>query len=558
MGEITMEALQDMQKKQISENKKVQAQQKKQMDILNKMCASIDNLTKLMHTALTAKQRAPDQARTDQTATEPTAPDAANTQDQGATGPGEYVGIGARNKVPTHTQSDVRMMSGVPIQQTTDTSVRQDQINSVQQDLLQSVQNVQLLAQQQHSVRQMLQDGQNGVQYTGLHLSAPNNQQNSYMQHQHNNMAQNNAGHLQQQQHQAQQQYLQQQYQQAQFDQQQQQQQNVHQNNNSMDLDSFMNHYMNSTQQQIPQGQGNVANFLHHMIPKLQDMSNDNSKTSCQPYMFMQREGVKDNDYNKKFQLRESMDFTEYVRAYMNMLNCKNPPFPILGHVKYHLEHLEQLAEDNKFKRWEVVRKWSYFMFDSVEKGTITWENELKVQLERHRVQEAAERLTVAQSSSICKMYNAMLNGCTAEEEDRNCREHTVGQTVMKHICSFCHRAYGKSFNHPEWKCRNKRNNGNRNGYQNNERQQNQQGYERYNNQQNRQQYAQFQNQNQHYNQPYPTTFNNGYDMQNHQNQQQHWQRQFNQQFNHQQYQQNQQNIKRNQPIQMQQAQSKN
>ena len=269
----------------------------------------------------------------------------------------------------------------------------------------------------------------------------------------------------------------------------------------------------------------------------------------------MQRKGIKDNDYNQKFKLRDSMDFTEYVRAYMNMLTCSNPPFPIIGNIKHHLQHIEQLAEDNKIKRWDVVKKWSNYMFDNVEKGNITWENELKVQLERQRIQDAAERAT-SQNTMICKMYNAMQNGCKADEEDKNCKEHTVGNTVMQHICSYCNRALGQSYNHPEWKCRNKR--GNKRFNNNNERQQQQQPYYEktyYNNNQGRQQ-ANYPHQNTHQYQPQANFQFNGIEPHNNhipqqwnQNQQQHqqqWQFQPQPQFKRTQTQQNTQNQAKN------------
>ena len=492
MAEITMDALKDMQKKQINENKKLQAQQKKQLDLLTKMCGAIDNLTaRLDRVAFQPQPQADQAAQGAMAAMDPTAAGAANILHQGPPAPGEYVGIGARNKTTPQSQTDVPMMNGVPNNTVQDVSRNAH-------DLAQ-VQNSVLLAQQVPQSGQMGSNGhqqQQHLQQASVNTQPPQqNMAHNFVQQGSANvqgsvnvpqqsMAQNNMGY--------QQQYMQQQY----PYQQQQQQQLPAQNINSVDLDAFMNHYMNSTQQQIPQNQGNVQNIFQQMFPSFSDNNNDSSQASCHPYMFIQREGVKENDYNKKFQLRESMDFTEYIKAYMNMLTCKSPPFPIIGHVRFHLEHIEQLAEDNRIKRWEVVRKWSQYMFDNVEKGSITWENELKVQLTRQRVQEAAERSTTSSvnTSSICKMYNAMPNGCSAEEEDKNCKEHMVGTMVMKHICSYCNRTLGKSFNHPEWKCRNKRNNSNRSNF-NNDRQQNFNQNERQNTYQNphqqRQQYVQ-------------------------------------------------------------------
>ena len=331
--------------------------------------------------------------------------------------------------------------------------------------------------------------------------------------------------------------------QQQQFYQQQQQQQHLNTNHNAMDLDAFVNHYMSSTQQQIPPGQGNVTNFLQQLLPNSVQNNDSYSESSCHPYMFMKREGIKDNDYTKEFQLRDIMDFTEYVRAYMNMITCKNPPFPIIGHIRFHLEHIEQLAEDNKIKRWEVVRAWSNYMFDNTEKGNITWDNELKVQLVRQRVQDAAER-TTAKNTMICKLYNAMQNGCKAEEEDRNCKEHTVGNTIMQHICSYCSRATGQSYNHPEWKCRNKRNNNGNRRVNSNERQQ-QQSNDRGVFFQTRQQNPQ----NQQNNQQHYSNYNqsHAYEVQNNYNPQQ-WLN-YQQPYNPQQFQQNQQQQQQNRRI---------
>ena len=93
-------------------------------------------------------------------------------------------------------------------------------------------------------------------------------------------------------------------------------------------------------------------------------------------------------------------------------------------------------------------------MFENVEKGLISWDNEIKVQLESYRVQDAAER-TANKNEMICRQWNAGPRQCA---EDDSCKEHVMGNTLMKHICSHCMKAYNASLAHPEWKCRNKRN----------------------------------------------------------------------------------------------------
>ena len=271
------------------------------------------------------------------------------------------------------------------------------------------------------------------------------------------------------------------------------------------DQETFVQAHINAGQLQIPAGQGEAqSNNSQNQV------TNDNC--SCHPYMFIERNGVKDNDYKRKFELRDSMDYVEYFKCYLKMLNCQSPPFPIVGDKKYHLEHLEQVAEESEYRSWEVVRKWSHWMLDNVEKGAIKWEDELKVQMNRDRILFAAER-TLAPEEMICRQYNAGPNMCEEDKKDPKTREHYSGKTLMRHICAYCKRVSSNDLNHPEWKCRTKRNNpqnnrrnfnnnnnnsSNNNHYNNNQgnyNQRNQRWQNSYNNgyQQN-QQYQQYQN----------------------------------------------------------------
>ena len=116
------------------------------------------------------------------------------------------------------------------------------------------------------------------------------------------------------------------------------------------------------------------------VIPPTQGEKN----TISHPYMYIERFDIRDSDYNKKFQVRNTISLDEYINSYMKMLTATNPHFPVVGALKFHLEHIKQLTQATQSKPWEVVRFWSLCHFEAIEKGSLTWEDENKIQMERH------------------------------------------------------------------------------------------------------------------------------------------------------------------------------
>ena len=91
--------------------------------------------------------------------------------------------------------------------------------------------------------------------------------------------------------------------------------------------------------------------------------------------MFIHRYDIKDTDYSKKFQIRNTISFEEYIHAYTKMLTAPNPPFPIAGALKFHLDHIKDISLLAQTKPWEYVRFWALFLFDSLESGNLNWED---------------------------------------------------------------------------------------------------------------------------------------------------------------------------------------
>ena len=333
------------------------AQQVQQTQMLTKVASSIESLTSLLlmsnvfpreamvlldHTPSVLTDNRPRAAAHIQATEEqpPTASDgaaAANIRDGPPTDARHksYIGSGAR---PTDNSTGVyQPLRGYTEGSSSPENTQHGQLTD--QNLLHIQQQAKLWQHQQWLLQFKQQQQQQQIQ--------------QQMSQQQNDMptSQQQGMHTQQQTTGQQQQVLQQQQQhQATTQQQQQQPTNV-------DIDSFLNHYLQANQIQMPTGQGEPSYPTFQNACNTNDISNSNKTEqsndqfiSSHPYMFIHWEGIRDNDYGKKFQIKDSIDFNEYIKAYMSMLRAKNPPFPILGDIKFHLEHIEQLAEDNKIK----------------------------------------------------------------------------------------------------------------------------------------------------------------------------------------------------------------
>ena len=197
----------------------------------------------------------------------------------------------------------------------------------------------------------------------------------------------------------------------------------------------YINHYIQAGATHIPDTSG--------------EPFKGNTNAISHPYMFVERYEIKDNDYSKKFQIRNTISFEEYTHAYMKMLTLTTLPYPIAGPLCYHLEHIKEIAQLAQQKPWEFVRFWSMYLFDSIENGTISWEDTQKVQSEKARVIELAEHLT-NKNVQLCKAFQVG----TCEKQYWDITSHIVELSTQKHLCAYCYKNDKAENNHPEFKCR--------------------------------------------------------------------------------------------------------
>ncbi len=216
------------------------------------------------------------------------------------------------------------------------------------------------------------------------------------------------------------------------------------------DVGQFMDYYAKTQEQLIPQMQGEVTK--------------GNSCQISHVYMFIERYDIRESDYNKKFQIRFSITFDEYIHAYMKMLLSPNPPFPVVGAFRHHLNHIMEMSRQVKSKPWEYVRFWSLSLFDMLESGTISLEDQYKVDSERYRLFELAETL-IAQNAHVCKAYQ--VGSC--DKQNLDIKSHIVEMSTQKHICAYCHKNDKVELSHPEFRCRNKKGIKKGNAYNNNQ-----------------------------------------------------------------------------------------
>ena len=104
-----------------------------------------------------------------------------------------------------------------------------------------------------------------------------------------------------------------------------------------------------------------------------------NKPLAPKPYMYLTKQGV--NTLKKKLEARESMTFQEYILAYIRMV--RDPRAAQSHLIYYHMEHLQNLAEDAIKRDWGAARSWSQSTLDDIEAGVYSWEDTQTIQMQR-------------------------------------------------------------------------------------------------------------------------------------------------------------------------------
>lgn len=161
-------------------------------------------------------------------------------------------------------------------------------------------------------------------------------------------------------------------------------------------------------------------------------------RVMAKPYMYLYREGL--SSMKQKLDARNTMSFNEYIDALLALLAdtraYRNADYRDIMH------HASKVARDALERPWQAVRRWTQFVWDSVESGAFGWEDRDIIQEERVRL-----CMTSAYTSSnaklgdtrrqspptqvICRAYNTRM-GCSHRES------HGDVHVWENHACSYC------------------------------------------------------------------------------------------------------------------------
>ena len=171
---------------------------------------------------------------------------------------------------------------------------------------------------------------------------------------------------------------------------------------------------------------------------------------SPKPYMYLDRPGL--NTVRKKLDARQTMTYQEYVCAYLKMV--RDPRANQSHLVYYHLEHLQQIAEDALKREWAATRDWSQKVLDEIEKGSYDWADSQTIQLERLNMALNYPRQASQGSNHQYVADRAEGEPCKDFNSDRGCawgKHHGSGGSRQVHSCSYCYAQtarFGQSSRH--------------------------------------------------------------------------------------------------------------
>ena len=78
------------------------------------------------------------------------------------------------------------------------------------------------------------------------------------------------------------------------------------------------------------------------------------------------------------------MSALEYIHATLALL--MDPYSHDINDHQYILQHLQDVVHDSMERKWALVRKWTQFILDAVEKRKLVWSDTQLIQNERVRI----------------------------------------------------------------------------------------------------------------------------------------------------------------------------
>lgn len=188
----------------------------------------------------------------------------------------------------------------------------------------------------------------------------------------------------------------------------------------------------------------------------------------AKPHLYLKRAGCA--SVAMKLAARETMSPLEYVAAFTRMMRDARCVDAItLPHL---MEHLYQLTQDLLTHPWEDLREWSQALFDDIERGEISWEDEQEIQHRRTRARAPGrDRGRPVNGSGFETGGGAAVRTCLqAGPHERPCPgfneggsqqcgmglHHSDGVKDLIHACAYCFRTVQEFYDHPEFTCRRK------------------------------------------------------------------------------------------------------
>lgn len=105
------------------------------------------------------------------------------------------------------------------------------------------------------------------------------------------------------------------------------------------------------------------------------------SRVMAKPYMYMYREGI--FSMKQRLEARQTITLNEYVDAILALLADKRAYDP-KDYIDI-MHHLRKVVRDALERQWCAVRRWTQYVWDSVEAGAMTWSDRDLIQEERVR-----------------------------------------------------------------------------------------------------------------------------------------------------------------------------
>lgn len=161
------------------------------------------------------------------------------------------------------------------------------------------------------------------------------------------------------------------------------------------------------------------------------------------PYMYVYRDGL--STLKQKLEARQAITAPEYIDATLSLLSD-----PRAFHPNDYIDifdHLRKVSRDALERPWHAVRRWTQYIWDEVESGSIMWADRDLIQEERVRMcltsvyatpnptQQNTYQIPARRAQGMqevtCRAYNTR-NGCSHRES------HVDGHVYALHICTYC------------------------------------------------------------------------------------------------------------------------